>query len=80
MSPEISPNVTSWPSDRCAARIAFHGVPLGLAQNKFKPISDPGCRLTERRHTVTGGLNFRDLADEVGIKAASIYHHSWRSP
>lgn len=22
-----------------------------------------------------GGLNFRDLADEVGIKAASIYHH-----
>src|ERR1700733_2877309 len=21
------------------------------------------------------GLNFRDLADEVGIKAASIYHH-----
>lgn len=22
-----------------------------------------------------GGLNYRDLADEVGIKAASIYHH-----
>jgi len=22
-----------------------------------------------------GGLNFRDLAEEVGIKAASIYHH-----
>jgi len=22
-----------------------------------------------------GGLNFRDLADEVGIRAASIYHH-----
>ncbi len=22
-----------------------------------------------------GGLNFRELADEVGIKAASIYHH-----
>ncbi|NEV02604.1 TetR family transcriptional regulator [Bradyrhizobium uaiense] len=22
-----------------------------------------------------GGLNFRDLADDVGIKAASIYHH-----
>ena len=22
-----------------------------------------------------GGLNFRDVADEVGIKAASIYHH-----
>jgi len=22
-----------------------------------------------------GGLNFRDLAAEVGIKAASIYHH-----
>jgi TetR/AcrR family transcriptional repressor of nem operon len=22
-----------------------------------------------------GGLNFRDLADEVGIKAASMYHH-----
>src|ERR1700724_2825541 len=22
-----------------------------------------------------GGLNFRDLADEVGIKAASIYYH-----
>lgn len=22
-----------------------------------------------------GGLNFRDLADEVGIKAASVYHH-----
>nr|WP_155262305.1 TetR/AcrR family transcriptional regulator [Bradyrhizobium sp. BR2003] len=22
-----------------------------------------------------GGLNFRDLADQVGIKAASIYHH-----
>lgn len=22
-----------------------------------------------------GGLNFRDLADKVGIKAASIYHH-----
>jgi TetR/AcrR family transcriptional repressor of nem operon len=22
-----------------------------------------------------GGLNFRDLADEVGIKAASLYHH-----
>ncbi|PTM38905.1 TetR/AcrR family transcriptional regulator [Bosea sp. 124] len=22
-----------------------------------------------------GGLNFRDVADEVGIKAASVYHH-----
>jgi TetR/AcrR family transcriptional repressor of nem operon len=22
-----------------------------------------------------GGLNFRDLAEEVGIKAASLYHH-----
>lgn len=22
-----------------------------------------------------GGLNFRDLAEEVGIRAASIYHH-----
>jgi TetR/AcrR family transcriptional repressor of nem operon len=32
------------------------------------------ARQTARAHGYSG-LNFRDLADEVGIKAASIYHH-----
>jgi TetR/AcrR family transcriptional repressor of nem operon len=32
------------------------------------------ARRTAQAHGY-GGLNFRDLADEVGIKAASIYHH-----
>ncbi|MET0710791.1 MAG: TetR/AcrR family transcriptional regulator [Tardiphaga sp.] len=32
------------------------------------------ARLTAQAHGY-GGLNFRDLAAEVGIKAASIYHH-----
>ena len=32
------------------------------------------ARRTAQAHGY-GGLNFRDLAAEVGIKAASIYHH-----
>jgi TetR/AcrR family transcriptional repressor of nem operon len=32
------------------------------------------AKLTAQAHGY-GGLNFRDLAEEVGIKAASIYHH-----
>jgi TetR/AcrR family transcriptional regulator, transcriptional repressor for nem operon len=32
------------------------------------------ARRTAQAHGYSG-LNFRDLADEVGIKAASIYHH-----
>jgi TetR/AcrR family transcriptional repressor of nem operon len=32
------------------------------------------AKRTAQAHGYTG-LNFRDLADEVGIKAASIYHH-----
>src|SRR3979411_854377 len=32
------------------------------------------ARQTAQAHGYSG-LNFRDLADEVGIKAASIYHH-----
>ena len=32
------------------------------------------ARRTAQAHGY-GGLNFRDLADQVGIKAASIYHH-----
>ena len=32
------------------------------------------ARRTAQAHGY-GGLNFRDLADEVGIKAPSIYHH-----
>lgn len=32
------------------------------------------ARRTAQAHGY-GGLNFRDLAEEVGIKAASIYHH-----
>lgn len=32
------------------------------------------ARRSAQAHGYTG-LNFRDLADEVGIKAASIYHH-----
>ena len=32
------------------------------------------ARKTAQAHGYSG-LNFRDLADEVGIKAASIYHH-----
>src|SRR4051812_40273453 len=32
------------------------------------------AKLTAKAHGYSG-LNFRDLADEVGIKAASIYHH-----
>ncbi len=32
------------------------------------------AKLTAQAHGYNG-LNFRDLADEVGIKAASIYHH-----
>jgi TetR/AcrR family transcriptional repressor of nem operon len=32
------------------------------------------ARRTAQAHGY-GGLNFRDLADEVRIKAASIYHH-----
>ena len=32
------------------------------------------ARRTAQAHGY-GGLNFRELADEVGIKAASIYHH-----
>jgi TetR/AcrR family transcriptional repressor of nem operon len=32
------------------------------------------ARRTAQAHGY-GGLNFRDLADEVGIRAASIYHH-----
>ena len=32
------------------------------------------ARLTAQAHGY-GGLNFRDLAEEVGIRAASIYHH-----
>jgi TetR/AcrR family transcriptional repressor of nem operon len=32
------------------------------------------ARRTAQAHGY-GGLNFRDLADEVGIKAASLYHH-----
>ena len=32
------------------------------------------ARRTAQAHGYSG-LNFRDLANEVGIKAASIYHH-----
>jgi TetR/AcrR family transcriptional regulator, transcriptional repressor for nem operon len=32
------------------------------------------ARRSARAHGYSG-LNFRDLASEVGIKAASIYHH-----
>jgi TetR/AcrR family transcriptional repressor of nem operon len=32
------------------------------------------ARRTAQAHGYSG-LNFRDLADQVGIKAASIYHH-----
>lgn len=32
------------------------------------------AKLTAQAHGY-GGLNFRELADDVGIKAASIYHH-----
>lgn len=46
---------------------------LAMATNSKEAIL-AAARQSAQAHGY-GGLNFRDLADEVGIRAASIYHH-----
>ena len=44
-----------------------------MSENAIEAILE-AARRTAQAHGY-GGLNFRDIGSEVGIKAASIYHH-----
>ncbi len=46
---------------------------LEMSENAKEAILE-AARRTAQAHGY-GGLNFRDIGAEVGIKAASIYHH-----
>src|SRR5215469_11147972 len=67
---------------RFVARVAFPVVnPYLTVGRMVMPMSESAreaileaARRTAQAHGY-GGLNFRDIGAEVGIKAASIYHH-----
>jgi TetR/AcrR family transcriptional repressor of nem operon len=62
-----------WPVNTYVRMAEARAVTKDAGTNSRERILEAATRIAQAHGY--GGLNFRGLADEVGIKAASIYHH-----